>query len=309
MPSADNNPTKTPDLNWLAEVREFAPPLRLDAPIWMREVRVTSGPVIPCGEKHPYCELNIIFEGAGTEYIEGEEAWHSPGHLLLIGPGVPHWVRVDRYPLHALTVLFLPGILLELGPLGDGAVLLRRLTMRQTIHDRVLRLPPALRRKVGSCFQQMWAEFRSRPLGWELRLRSLLTDLLVAIVRWEHKKGKSALGDRMPEDWQKLERALVHIRRHFAEPIYAMDLARATGVSETRLKVLFEQTLGMPWTRFLQSYRVHQAAAMLCMPGRSVTTIALACGFEDLGHFIKVFRKFMGTQPSAYARGTHSPGK
>jgi hypothetical protein len=219
MPSADNNPTKTPDLNWLAEVREFAPPLRLDAPIWMREVRVTSGPVIPCGEKHPYCELNIIFEGAGTEYIEGEEAWHSPGHLLLIGPGVPHWVRVDRYPLHALTVHLRPGFLLELGPLGDGAVLLRRLTMRQTIHDRVLRLPPALRRKVGSCFQQMWAEFRSRPLGWELRLRSLLTDLLVAIVRWEHKKGKSALGDRMPEDWQKLERALVHIRRHFAEPI------------------------------------------------------------------------------------------
>jgi AraC-like DNA-binding protein/quercetin dioxygenase-like cupin family protein len=309
MLSADKSPTRTADLNWLAEVREFAPPLRLDAPIWMREVRVKSGPVIPCGERHPHCEVNLIMEGIGTEYIEGEEARHFPGHLLLIGPGVPHWVRMDRYPIHALTVLFLPGILLELGPLGDGAVLLRRFTMRQTIHDRVVRLPPALLDKVQTCLQQMWSEFRSRPLGWELRLRSLLTDLLVAVVRWEHKTGKSALGDQMPEDWQKLERALAHIRRHFAEPIYAVDLARATGVSETRLKVLFEQTLGMPWTKFLQSYRVHQAAAMLCLPGRNVTNIALACGFEDLGHFIKVFRKFMGTQPSAYARGAHPPGK
>ena len=52
MPSAKNIPSKKPDLNWLAEVREFAPPLRMDAPIWMREVRVNSGPVIPCGEKH-----------------------------------------------------------------------------------------------------------------------------------------------------------------------------------------------------------------------------------------------------------------
>jgi len=309
MPSPKNIPSKKPDLNWLAEVREFAPPLRMDEPIWMREVRVNSGPVIPCGEKHPYCELSIVIEGAGTEYIEGQEARHSPGHLLLIGPGVPHWVRVDRYPVHALTAFFLPGILLELGPLGDGALLLRRLTMQQSIHDRVLRLRSALRRTVETCFEQMWIEFRSRPLGYELRLRSLLTDLLVAVVRWEHKKGKSALGNRMPEDWQRLERALAHIRRHFSESIYAVDLARATGISETRLKVLFEQTLGMPWTQFLQGYRVHQAAAMLCMPGRNVTDIALACGFEDLGHFIKVFRKFMGTQPSAYARGKPSPAK
>lgn len=305
-PTAPNRPA--PDLNWLAEVREFAPPLRLDAPIWMREVDVKSGPVIPCGEKHPYCEMSLVVEGSGTEYIEGEEAQHSPGYLFLIGPGVPHWVRVEQYPVHAFTVFFLPGILLELGPLGDGAVLLRRLTMRQTIHDRVLRLPPALRRKVETCFRQMWGEFKTRPLGWELRLRSLLTDLLVSVVRWEHKRGKSALGDRLPEDWQKLERALAHVRSHFSEPIYAADLARATGVSETRLKVLFEQTLGIPWTKFLQGYRVHQAAAMLCLPGRNVTNVALACGFEDLGHFIKVFRKFMGTQPSAYARGPHPAG-
>jgi AraC-like DNA-binding protein len=302
MPFTHPKPTKTADLNWLAEVREFAPPLRLDAPIWMREVRVNSGPIIPCGEKHPYCELSLIFEGVGTEYIEGEEASHFPGFLLLIGPGVPHWVQVTQYPVHALTIFFQPGILLELGPLGDGAVLLRRLTMRQTIDNRVVRLSAALRARVEACFREMWSEFQTRPLGWELRLRSLLTDLLVAVVRWEHKTGKSALGDQMPEDWRKLERALAHIRHHFAEPIYAADLARATGVSETRLKVLFEQTLGMPWTKFLQGYRVHQAAAMLCLPGRSVTDVALACGFEDLGHFIKLFRKFMGTRPSAYAR-------
>jgi AraC-like DNA-binding protein/quercetin dioxygenase-like cupin family protein len=302
-------PSKTPDLNWLPEVREFVPPLRLDAPIWMREVRVNSGPVIPCGETHPYCELSIVLEGTGTEYIEGEEAYPSPGYLLLIGPGVPHWVRVDRYPIHALTVFFLPGILLELGPLGDGVVLLQRLTMRQTIHDRVLHLPPTLRGKVEICFEQMWAEFCSRSLGWEFRLRSLLADILVAVVRWEHKNRKSALADRRPADWQKLERAMAHIRRHFAEVIYAVNLARATGVSETRLKVLFKQALGIPWTKFLQGYRVRQAAAMLCLPGRNVTNIAMACGFEDLGHFIKVFRKFMGTQPSAYAGGAHPPGK
>jgi AraC-like DNA-binding protein len=302
MPFQALRQTKAPDLNWLTEVREFAPPLRLDSPIWMREVHVTSGDVIPCGERHPYCELSVVLEGEGTEYIEDEQAPHGPGDLLLIAPGVPHWVRIKRYPVRALTVFFLPGILLELGPLGDGAVLLRRLTIKQTIRDRVLHLPRGLRRKAEACLGQMWLEFRSRPLGWELRLRALLTELLVWIVRWEHRGGESALGDRMPEDWRNLERALAHIRRHFAEPIYAVDLARATGVSETRLKSLFEHTLGIPWTKFLQGYRVRQAAALLCLPGRRVTEVAQAAGFEDLGHFIRVFKKFMGASPSAYAR-------
>jgi len=129
-----------------------------------------------------------------------------------------------------------------------------------------------------------------------------LAELLVAVVRWEQEQGGLSPNEELGDDWAKLENALAYIRRHFAEPVYATDLARATAMSETRLKNLFDQTLGIPWTTFLQGYRVRQAAAQLCLPSQSVTEVALSAGFESMSHFTRVFRKFTGTAPSSYAK-------
>ena len=294
--------TPLTELNWLAEVREFAPPLALDSPIWMREVHRNLEVAMPRGEKHPCCEIGFILEGEGTALIEGEEARFATGDLLLIGPGVPHSVQLERYPHRGLTVFFMPAVLLEMGPLGDGATLLRRFTMRQKIAQRLIRPPSEYRARFENTVHQMRSDFHTRPLGWEMRLRSRLTDLLVDIVQWEQGQGTVPPDFKAHEDWAKLEHALAYIRRNFAEPIYATDLARATAMSETRLKNLFDQTLGMPWTKFLQGYRVRQAATQLCMPGQSVTEVAMSAGFQSMSHFIRVFRKFTGTAPSSYAK-------
>jgi len=301
-----DRPTRLTELNWLAEVREFAPPLEPDSPIWMRKVHGTMDTAPISGERHPCCEICLILEGEGTEFIEAEEARFAPGDLLLIGPGVPHSVQIDQYPHHSLTLFFLPALLLELGPLGDGAIMLRRFTTRQTIGQRVLRLPSTYQSKFEKIMRQMWTDFQTRPFGWEMRLRASLTELVLTVMQWDRGQGEPDPNDQLHADWLKLEHALAYMRRHFAEPIYATDLARVTAMSETRLKNMFEQTLGMPWTRFLQGYRVRRAAAQLCMPGQNVTEVALSAGFQSMSHFIRVFRKFTGIAPSAYARKQHS---
>ena len=166
----------------------------------------------------------------------------------------------------------------------------------------MVRLPADYQKRFEHTIRQMRYDFHTRPLGWEMRLRSRLTELLLDIIQWEQKQGASAPDVQAHEDWSKLQHALAYIRRNFSEPIYATDLARATAISETRLKTLFDQTLGIPWTQFLQSYRVRQAATQLCMPGQSVTEVAMSSGFQSMSHFIRVFRKFTGTAPSSYAK-------
>jgi len=306
MVSLSDRPTRLTELNWLAEVREFAPPLQPDSPIWMRKVHGSMDIAPICGERHPCCEICLILEGEGTEFIEAQEARFAPGNLLFIGPGVPHSVQIDQYPHRSLTLFFLPALLLELGPLGDGAAMLQRFTMRQNIGQRILRLPSANQSKFAATMRKMWMDFHARSLGWETRLRASLTELIVTVIQWERDQGEPVVKDQLHKDWLRLEHALAYMRRHFAEPIYATDLARVTAMSETRLKNMFEQTLGMPWTRFLQGYRVRRAAAQLCVPGQNVTEVALSAGFQSMSHFIRVFRKYTGTAPSAYARKQHS---
>ena len=92
------------------------------------------------------------------------------------------------------------------------------------------------------------------------------------------------------------------------------DVARAAGQSESRLKGLFQEALGLSWVKYLQGYRIHRAAALLNESGYNVTEAALAVGFESLSHFNATFRGFMGVSPKHYAHldserkpGPHRP--
>jgi len=215
MLSVRTRPTRLAELNWLAEIHEFAPPLAPDSPIWMRETEISQDLAALRGEKHPCCEISFVLQGEGTAYIEGTEARFQAGDLLLIGPGVPHSAQIDRFPHRELAVLFLPALLLEMGPLGDGAALLRRLTMRQKIGQRLVRLPGEYRSRIENALGQMWMDFNGRRFGWEMRLRACLTEILVVVVQWE--EGQSAAGpdEHAHEDWAKLEHSR-HGRRQLS---------------------------------------------------------------------------------------------
>ncbi len=294
--------TASADLAWLSEVSEAGPRLTPQSPISVRHFVIHSGSALAHPECHPYCELGQHSSGNGTEYIEREQAIRQAGDLFIAGPGVPHWFTVNRYPLKGTAIYFLPSVLCELGPHYDGLHILRRFTARQGLATRLVRPPAAMRKRFAAGFATIRREFAHKPLGHEIRLRTALMEMLVDLVRWERRSGKEPASFDSAPKWQSVNQALHYLREHFAEPVYARDVARELGVSESRLKVLFRETLGVPWSRYVQGYRIQQAVALLSSSQCNVTQAALAVGFESLSHFNATFRAFMGVSPSTYLR-------
>ncbi|MCL5099064.1 MAG: AraC family transcriptional regulator [Candidatus Omnitrophica bacterium] len=308
MESVGTHRTKLPELSWLMDVTETRPPISELSPIWVRHAVVTSGPPIPHPERHPYCEIGICLEGSGWHFVEQEKAIRIPGDLFLTGPGVPHWGRITEYPLRTITVFFLPSVLVELRPASDGPRILRRFTAVQSLDERMVRPSPELRARLTSLFEEIVVEFEHNQFGREIRLRTLLTELLVVLLRWEQQQGRKLSGHLLDVDWNPISRALEYLREHYSEPVYARNVARTAGVSESRLKVLFHNALGMSWVKYLQGYRIHRAAALMNEIGCNVTDAAMAVGFESLSHFNTVFRSFMGVPPKAYGKITRQGG-
>jgi AraC-like DNA-binding protein len=292
--------TNVVELSWLLDVTESRQPMSESSPIWVRDGVVHEGPPTAHPERHPYCEIGITLEGEGVSLVEGEEAYRMPGDLFLVGPGVPHWGMIKKFPLRFITVYFLPSVLVEMGPEQDGVKILRRFTVKQSLADRLVRPTPELGRKLMRLFKQLLAEFHKTGFGREIRLRILLLDLLVTLLSWEESKGIRIGGDQLEIDWRPILKALQYIRDHYTEPVYAKDVARAAGVSESRLKLLFNDALGLSWVKYLQGYRIHRAAALLNETGHNVTDAALAVGFESLSHFNETFRSFTGVSPTHY---------
>ncbi|MBI3875979.1 MAG: helix-turn-helix transcriptional regulator [Verrucomicrobia bacterium] len=276
--------------------------MRLQEPIWIRHGTVRSGAVVPTPEFHHCCEFSIILTGTVLVSVEGEERRRYPGDLFVVSPGLPHDARILKYPVTYITVLFLPSLLIEMAPAHDDPLLLNRFLARQPLRRRLVRLPPALRRELMRGFSEMATESQQQEYGREIRLRTLLLNMLVQFQRWEIKTRPSPAAASRQDDWARLHRALNYLREHITGTIYARDLARATGVSESRLRALFHNTLGTPWGHYLETLRCEQAASLFCHSAMRITESALAAGFQSLGSFNASFRRVMGCSPTAYRR-------
>lgn len=301
-------PIKSADLAWLGEVRDVSQPLSRLHPIWVKENVLEAGslplprPAVPHPERHPYCEFTIGWErGKGIQYI-GREKHITGGKpcVMLLGPGVPHTSELLESPSRSIVMYFLPVLAFDMGPDGDGVRILNRFTAEQSIEDRILYPPEALCQQFKRNAQKMLVEFQRGGFGSEMRLRSLLADSLVGLLRWEDSVGRRVAAASDPMNWDYVQRALHYLQEHYAEPVYVREVARAAGLSESRLKAVFRESLGMSCVQYLKSYRVSLAASMLGRSRHQVTEVALAAGFETLSHFNSTFREITGLSPTEY---------
>lgn len=309
--SMAKKPTPAPleDVNWLSDVREVRQPLDQAHPLFVRHVNIASGPVpepsVPFPEKHPYCEISFNLEGNIVQFIEGEKVSRKAGDLMLLGPGTPHYAIRHSYPHRTVTVHLLPILLFEMGPQGDGAQILNRFTTAGTIADRVIRLPKKETAKLRENFEQMAIESVHRGLGWEFRLRALLMESLVTVVRWESAGNKHLTRPVPLLNWNQIEKTLRYMQEHYSEPLYVKQIASAIGLTPSSLQSAFQRALGMSCMQYLKALRLSHAKALLAGGDARVTEIALAVGFETLSHFNTSFRSSIGMSPTEYMRKIH----
>jgi AraC-like DNA-binding protein len=292
---------------WLEEVREVRLPINLNHPLRVHDKRECQAerlprPSVPFPERHPYCEFNFLMEGRGDQFIGSEQVKRDSGDLVLMGPGIPHFGTSSVPTMRIIVVHFLPILLIEMGPNGDGARMLARFTGSRSISQRVVRPPKKLRDFFAGQFEDMAREFASRELGSELAVRARLMDTLVGLMRWEASVGHAPPPVADSSNWVQIEKALQFIGQHYAEPLYIETIAANVGLGPVRLHALFRDAFGMSCLQYLRAYRISHAASLLCLPDARVTEIAFAVGFESLSHFNASFRHFQGMSPRDYIR-------
>lgn len=99
----------------------------------------------------------------------------------------------------------------------------------------------------------------------------------------------------------RLQLARREIARRLGDPEFGIAaLAASQGVTPRYLQRLFERD-GASFSDVLRDGRLDRAFALLGDPdraGSSISTIAFDCGFSDLSHFNRCFRRRFGQTPS-----------
>jgi AraC-like DNA-binding protein len=104
------------------------------------------------------------------------------------------------------------------------------------------------------------------------------------------------------DDW-RIRRTLEHIDQHLREELTLKALAARMRLSISHFSALFRASVGCSPHRWVLERRIRHAMALLeNEPRRSVTDVALSCGFGTLQHFSTAFRHRVGCTPGAYRR-------
>ena len=88
-----------------------------------------------------------------------------------------------------------------------------------------------------------------------------------------------------------------------SDPRTLPQLCRAIGASKRSIERIFQQEIGMTFGKWRQQLRLMQGLRLLA-EGAKVTHAALESGYSTPSAFISMFRKTLGTTPTAYFKST-----
>ena len=237
---------------------------------WVRVVRTRHQPdSVLRRHAHGGACFTLVLAGEFAEVCDLGRYRCGAGSLLFRPAFQPH---ANRYgPRGAVSVL------IEIDVEGCDAP-------RVPQGDRTIRSAEARRRA--------WYVARAAAGGWlERDITEAARELVALADAEEHSEG---LGSP-PSPW--LRRVYNRLAAQPCEPHPIASIAHDAGVHPDHLIRAFRTTYGAtPWV-FARRARARVAARLTTADDRSLSDIALACGYADQSHMTREFRRFLGTTP------------
>lgn len=87
---------------------------------------------------------------------------------------------------------------------------------------------------------------------------------------------------------------------HLHEPLSIDMMAERAGLSSSHFSAKFRKEYGMPPHRYLLHLRIKHASELLVRTDYSIQQIAEFCGFADIHHFAKAFKRITNQTPKGF---------
>lgn len=133
----------------------------------------------------------------------------------------------------------------------------------------------------------------------QLRLKASLLNIIGTLA--EHALLTSNEPVRNPRV-ELLKTVISYIRQNYQQPLSLGELAALAAMNEQYFCRFFKKALGKTPVSYINSFRIQHAATLLCTTELPVTEICLESGFNNLGHFMKEFKKATRFTPLQFRR-------
>ncbi|WP_424683220.1 helix-turn-helix transcriptional regulator [Frateuria sp. YIM B11624] len=251
-----------------------------------------------------------VRQGRQTPASDPFVHFHDVHELVLFGAVGGRFTAEDRrYPLAPRSLAFVPSMrqhdfALQAGPrdwvlvqieAAAGEALARSPGLER-LREPFCALPdPAMHRRLTALAEWLAELPAADPLALPLA-----EALLRAAVRAPMVGGRKVAAQAAA--LQRLRPAIDRLRRDPAGAPGAEQAAALCALSPAYFSRRFKQQVGMSWSDYVRTHRLHLASRRLLETGQSVAAIAYDLGFSTPSHFGELFHHRFGMTPRDYRR-------
>lgn len=240
---------------------------------------------------HDECEFIYIESGSATIRIGVESFELNEGECAFVKSDTLHSISTEDHDnLCFYAVVFHPSLILS-----DFDICSKYLSSKYIINNHFS--PREVEDKVIEMIKLLCNTYKNKPFAYELMIKSYLYSIFSHIFehnlfRDNYKENKRII--------EKLETVIKYIHSNCHSYMTVEELAKVSGYSISHFSRFFKDLTGKTPIEYINRQRVYSACDKLKQTDLSVLEVALECGFENVGYFIKTFKKYTDYTPYKY---------
>lgn len=139
----------------------------------------------------------------------------------------------------------------------------------------------------------------SLTAAMQLRIKANLLSIFACLAEADYFTTESPSNDRRIE---VLKNSISYMKEHYMEKIYISDLSAIANMNEQYYCRFFKKAMGKSPIEYLNDMRIQRSMKLLQNSQKSVLDISLECGFNNLGNYMRTFKKITGLTPLQYRK-------
>lgn len=252
----------------------------------------------------PDHRLFYIINGTGTMKFSDSEYKLSPGNVILFQSGTEYIWNTEHVDIISINFDYTRNfshITTTFHPIHSGRFLENSAFEKIVFEDaEVLNTPLCVENAffTEQLLRAMSSAYYTKEKFATELLSTYIKSVITALV-YEVYSRKAGSTKNSPDFTREI---INYIQNNYKQNITNADISDIFHFNTSYVNRVFKQSTGSTIHKFLIDYRINIAKELLRTQNSSVYSIAREVGFSDPHHFIKYFKKVVGSTPTEYRK-------
>ena len=252
---------------------------------------------------HQEFELSFITEGSGKRIVGDSVEEFHPGDLIFIGPRIPHvWFPEGKHmrqhsgrTLESVYMLFNNDILPEAMTALPEFENIRKAI---TLSERGARITGDTLNEVSRIMLQLPYMNRIKRLMFFYEIM----DLIGKSTSFSYLASAQYVKTKFETNNSRVHKIHEFLMKNYQDDVDLDEVAEVVHMAPASVCRFFKSSTGLTVFEYLNKIKIDYSCKLLLNTDLSIVDISYDCGFNNLSHFNKQFRKFLGQTPSQFRK-------